>query len=309
MLNIVLLSLLGAFICFIVSNSYVLLRASKGERKEKLKENLLYTTIIFFVDIVLIAVLFYVCSFTQTIVSLIINMWSILLFNVLINFFRRVFTDIDIDIGTDMDININYNFHTNCILCVISLILLLSGKIITPAQNFIYTYNEDDIEVAYIVSSGELMAKTSLNLERYSLVILKPEIRKVKEEFVAIYKIERRESFRGKVEYIPGYGIQYSGESIQFVTKRSYFDTSLYNSRDTKRMIRRNYPTVILLDSKFDIDDELNPFQIYLYRENLYYAKEGSYGVITIDLQNGSIQKYSNDEIPIWVDFISSIPK
>ncbi len=111
--------------------------------------------------------------------------------------------------------------------------------------------------------------------------------------------------------YIPGYFIQEEGELPKLVQNRIYYVTSYVNGRDVLRTIRRKYPTVILGDHKFDIDDNWNPYEVYVYRESMYASNGEDYGLIILNLKDGTSQKYpiSEGKIPSWVDFETNYPR
>lgn len=135
----------------------------------------------------------------------------------------------------------------------------------------------------------------------------KSGMRKVNNEDVLVYHVSDKKS----EQYIPGYVIQKDGKSPEVIQKRIYFDESFYFGKDAKRAVRKKYQTEILGKHMFDIDDEYNPYEIFLYRENLLFSDGGDYGIIVLNLNDGTSEKYSESsgEIPEWVDFKSTYPR
>lgn len=95
------------------------------------------------------------------------------------------------------------------------------------------------------------------------------------------------------------------------ITKRIYFDPSYLNKKDALRTVRRAYPTVYIGGSKFDVDDDYNPYFVYEYRENFFYSNGDDYGLIILNMQDGTINKYtaSFGDIPDWIDFETTYPR
>lgn len=142
--------------------------------------------------------------------------------------------------------------------------------------------------------------------------IAKPEMRKVGSNDIAVYEVSNINTANNLTEYIPGYFIQKSADSLpSFIQKRYYYSTSYIGRRDALRTVRRKYPTAIIGDSKFDIDDDFNPYQIFLYRENLSHSNGSDYGIIVLNLKDGSSEMYpaAEDNTPSWVDFSSTYPR
>ena len=137
--------------------------------------------------------------------------------------------------------------------------------------------------------------------------IEKSGMRKVNDEDVLVYHVSDKKS----EQYIPGYVSQKDGKSPEVIQKRIYFDESFYFRKDAKRVVRKKYQTEILGKHMFDIDDEYNPYEIFLYRENLLFSDGGDYGIIVLNLNDGTSEKYSESsgEIPEWVDFKSTYPR
>lgn len=198
-------------------------------------------------------------------------------------------------------------------LGVISFLFWASG-LFAPQQNLVYIHDMENIDIAYTISSDEILARVELKVDnninwREKYIIDAPEMRKVAGKDVAVYQIhDNTES--SNTEYIPGYAIKEADKFPEFVNKRIYFDTSYCFERDVLRRIRKEYPTLVIGSHKFDIDDDWNPYEIFEYREKFYSSNgEDDYGIITIDLRDGTCKSYKAGEIPDWVDFKTTEPK
>ena len=136
-------------------------------------------------------------------------------------------------------------------------------------------------------------------------------MRQVNGKNITVYKVENKVGNLNDTEYIPGYFIQEEGEIPKLISKRIYYDTSYVNKKDALRTIRRKYPTVILGDHKFDIDDNWNPYEVFVYRESMYSSNGEDYGLIILNLKDGTSEKYPVHEgkIPSWVDFETNYPR
>lgn len=198
-------------------------------------------------------------------------------------------------------------------LGVISLLFWVSG-FFAPQQNLVYIHDMENVDIAYTISSDEILARMELKVDnsiyfRDKYEIDTPEMRRIAGKDVAVYPI-RNKGGENTTEYIPGYAIKEADKLPEFVSKRIYFDTSYVLGRDALRRIRKEYPTLIIGSHKFDIDDDWNPYEIYEYREKFYTSNgEDDYGIITIDLRDGTCQKYKAGEVPDWVDFKTTQPK
>lgn len=135
-------------------------------------------------------------------------------------------------------------------------------------------------------------------------------MRKVNGDDIAVYHIKNNWGQNlGNAEYIPGYAIQKSGKLPEMVNKRKYFDTSFTNKRDALRTIRRKYQTETIGNHKFDLGDDYNLYEIFEYREDLFYSNGNNYGIIILNLVDGTSEKYTVDKIPYWVDFTTTYPR
>lgn len=81
-----------------------------------------------------------------------------------------------------------------------------------------------------------------------------------------------------------------------------YMPSALFNEK-LSRKLRFKYPTAIFGDSKFEIDNDGNPYWITpIYKYTGINLKTRVAGVIILDPITGDSKKYKMDEIPVWVD-------
>lgn len=298
MLKILPLSFIGALIC---TGVFVALIALIYRSWKEICERIGFFIFTFLVEFLWMSTFLYFTCKPQTIFTVIMWMWPALIADLIVAFFK----DFDVEYGKIL-----------IALTVISAIVCISTAF-GPVQNLIYKQDMQNVDITYAVSSDEILAKVELTIdnsdfrERYE--IDSPEMRHVNGEDIAVYHISdvQAEGFNGSTEYIPGYAIQKKNELPQIVTKRIYFDTSYIHSKDALRTIRRKYPTVIIGNHKFDIDDDGNPYEIYEYRENYFSTDGKDYGLIILNLMDGTCEKYSavENKVPSWVDFETTYPR
>lgn len=81
-----------------------------------------------------------------------------------------------------------------------------------------------------------------------------------------------------------------------------YMPSALFNEKLTRKL-RFLYPTTILGDSKFEIDNEGTPYWITpTYKYTGINMKTKVTGVVILNPVTGDAKKYNIDEIPSWVD-------
>ena len=301
MLGCFLFSFWGAVICAMMISAIVFFITRKDGYRRK-NTMLTWAIVIFVTEFVMLMIVFYCLCLPQTLVTLMTYVWVPLLIIIL---FYNLFIKDNVSTAEPLVI---------LVVAVISAVFCLGSRC-APVQNLIYVHDMKDVDVAYAISSDEVLAKMELQIDnskfadRYS--IESPEMRQVDGKNVAVYHIKNNEDNMVNTEYIPGYAIQEANELPKIVSKRIYFDTSYFTKKDALRTIRRKYPTVILGDHKFDIDDNWNPYEVYEYRENLFYTNGKDYGLIILNLRDGTCEKYpaSKNEIPSWVDFETTYPR
>lgn len=293
MLNILLWSFLGALVCTILTMVLPIIKDRKG-----LDIRLKFSILTFAIDFFYMVIFLYVSCNSQTYLTVIMYMFPALVVNAVIMY------------ATGNQIEGNFNI----ILAVISFVLCFI-QFAFPVQKLVYVHDMENVDVTYTISSEELIARTELKIgnnngtwkNKYSAC--EPEMRKVNGRNIAVYEIKESYGEIGSTEYIPGYAIQEKDGSIKIISKRIYFSISYENSKDALRTVRRKYPTVIIGDHKFDIDDNWNPYEVFMYRESFFSSDGKDYGLIILNLMNGTSKKYPMDKVPSWVDFKSTYPR
>jgi len=112
--------------------------------------------------------------------------------------------------------------------------------------------------------------------------------------------------FSNKKEGIKGYITVNSvdGESnLQKLEKGMKYMPSAYFNENLKRKLRFDYPTTIFGNSKFEIDNNNNPYWITpTYKYTGIGLKTKVTGVVILDPITGNTKKYNINEVPTWVD-------
>lgn len=300
MLNILILSFIGALICTIVTSGVGLIihRSDYTYFDDRVK----YMIASFIIDFIYMMLLLYLSCLELTIFAVIRWMWPILIFDI---FILLIWC------------NDEYELKSTCTLALLSGLICLSVNF-APVQNLIFAHDMKNVDISYAVTSDEILAKIDLKIdnsvyERDRFGVASPEMRLVDGKYIAVYHIVDAQAHNGSsnAEYIPGYAIQEKGKLPEIVPCRIYFDTSFINSRDALRTVRRKYKTEVIGNYKFDIDDDGNPYEIFEYRENLYSSNGNDYGLIILNLNDGTSEKYpvSENNIPEWVDFVTTYPR
>lgn len=298
MLKTLLVSFIGALI-YTAILAVVVAVVDKSIRA--ICEKIGYLAISFGVEFIWMILFLYVTCKPQTIFTVLSWMWPALIVNLVVLYFFD---------GEE------YEYIPVIVLAVISGTVCLS-TIFGPVQNLIYAHDMENVDVTYAISSDEILANVELKIdnsnwkEKYS--VDSPEMRKIGEKDVAVYHISdaNAEDIGKRTEYIPGYAIQEEGEFPKIVSKRIYFDTSYVNKKDALRTIRRKYATLVIGKHKFDIDDSWNPYMVYEYRENVFSSNGEDYGLIILNLMDGTCEKYPafENKTPSWVDFKTTYPR
>ncbi len=83
---------------------------------------------------------------------------------------------------------------------------------------------------------------------------------------------------------------------------------SAYFSEDAFRCIRKKYPTLLLSNLHFEIDENGKPFYVVSIMENTIslFGGETVVGCITLDPITGETAKYELKDIPKWIDVVFS---
>lgn len=78
-------------------------------------------------------------------------------------------------------------------------------------------------------------------------------------------------------------------------------------SRNVKRHLRKNYPTLMFRDPSFEVDDTGHPHYVATTYENKFlFTQQEPSGVIILDAVTGETSAYALDEMPTWMDRIYS---
>ncbi len=302
MLNILWLSAIAALIGAIPSVVGIIATFCEKETYNTPYVEKKVTSLIVFVCLsyLFMCILLYTFCLPQNVLIVIMWMWPILLLNFFVLACHSVYTSELICTG---------------ILLAVSVVTCLSSLLL-PVQNMIYIHDTKNIDVSYSISSDEVLARMDISIlnggrtsatDKYA--VDSPEMRKIDGKDIAVYHIKDRSQEDDYSEYIPGYIILEEGENPKVISKRIYFDYSYVHKKDALRTVRRAYPTVWIGDHKFDVDDDYNPYEVYEYRENLFFSTGEDYGIIVLNLQDGTATKYTANEVPSWVDFKTTYPR
>lgn len=294
---------LGA-ICAIIGAIPTLIGIFRNKNDKPYVKNRIITGIVFFIlDFFWMVILLYTSCKTETLLTMVMWSWPALLINLIFVLLFQNYDEIEM-------VGLAILPVISGMLCIVSLF--------GPVQKLIYVHDMENVEVAYTVSSDEILAKIDLSIlnganynTRDKYTIDEAEMRKIDGKDMTVYHIGNKDNTGNYSEYIPGFAVMEKGEMPKVISKRMYFDYSYINSKDALRTVRRKYPNIYIQDSKFDIDDKYIPYQIYAYRENLLYSNGKDYGVIILNLQDGTSERYQigNEEFPDWLDFKTTYPR
>lgn len=298
MLGILLLSFVGAFVCTAITEGIGLIVYRKYDNE--LGRRILCIIASFILDLIYMVTVFDIFRQELTVLGIARYIWPILILDCIIIRFVMKYAD--------------YGFISTIILAIISLIICISGEF-APVQYLIYAHDIENVDISYAAPSSEILGK--IDVKTYNngcgrkYYVENPEIRFVNGKYIAVFHIGESILTDIHLEYIPGYAIQEEGKNPEIVPSRIYFDTSFTDDRDALRVVRRKYKTEVIGEHKFDIDDDGNPYEIFAYRENLYFSNGEDYGLIILNLNDGTSEKYpvSENQIPEWVDFETTYPR
>ncbi len=112
-------------------------------------------------------------------------------------------------------------------------------------------------------------------------------------------------------EGIPGYvtvdPVSMSAEYVRLEEGMIYVP-SAYFLQDANRYIRIHYPTALLDNAHFEIDEEGNPYYICtVYKRTIgLFGGRTVAGAILLDPVTGELTRYGVDEVPGWIDLVYS---
>jgi len=114
--------------------------------------------------------------------------------------------------------------------------------------------------------------------------------------------------FQNRVSGIPGY-IQVNvtdpnDVSLVDLAQGIIYSPSAYFDQDLLRHVRFSYRTEILRDFSFEIDDQGRPFYVIsvVEPEIGWFTGLDTQAVIIVDAISGDMNKFSLEELPLWVD-------
>lgn len=114
---------------------------------------------------------------------------------------------------------------------------------------------------------------------------------------------------KNKKTGIPGYVLVSPVDmSAEYVTldKNMKYVPSAYFSKNLTRHIRFHYPTKLVHNTYFEIDEEGNPYYIATVYDNTIglFGGKDIVGAILVNPVNGDMNYYDVSEIPSWVDIV-----
>lgn len=110
---------------------------------------------------------------------------------------------------------------------------------------------------------------------------------------------------------IPGYVIVNPVDmsaDYKSLNEGMYYVPSAYFSKDLYRHIRFRYPSLLVDNIHFEIDEEGNPWyvgSVYDHTIGLFGGKKVT-GALIIDPVSGEMQKYALADVPVWADIVIS---
>jgi hypothetical protein len=95
-------------------------------------------------------------------------------------------------------------------------------------------------------------------------------------------------------------------EEAKFVEVKEgikYLESGLLN-RNLSRYIWMHYPTSLITEHSFEIDDEGNPYWVASVYDNEVglFSGQNPIGVVLVNAVNGDINRYDMKDVPTWVD-------
>lgn len=302
MLKILFFAMVAAFISIIPW--LIGIRKCKKAREE-CKGSITGLIISFILSFIYMLVFFYCSCKAQTLLTTIMYMWPTLIIGL------GVLILVDNKYQSDHHVNV-FRPEPFGVMLGISISILIASGIIAPVQKLIYVHDTEDGDTSYMISASKVLDEADVNTGS-GYYIGAPKKRDIGGKNVAVYQICNNSIFNNLSEYIPGFILKEKNQKAQFIPKRIYFDPSYFNTKDALRTVRRKYSNIYIVgEGKFDVDDEYNPYWIYPYREKSFFSNGKDYGIIILDMKEGTVEKYpahESDKIPQWVDFKTTVPK
>lgn len=142
--------------------------------------------------------------------------------------------------------------------------------------------------------------------DEYTLISVKDELYRVSPlEYQDVYKW-----FQNRNDGIPGFikvnVTDPNDVELVQLEEGMIYSPSAYLNQNLERLVRLRYPTELMQDYSFELDDDGKPYWVistYLPSIGLYGGNDAN-GVIIVDPVNGDMEKYSIEDAPEWVDRI-----
>lgn len=107
----------------------------------------------------------------------------------------------------------------------------------------------------------------------------------------------------GSVGYVMVDVVTEEAKFVEVEEGIKYLESGLLN-RNLSRYIWMHYPTSLITDYSFEIDDEGNPYWVASVYDNEVglFSGQNPIGVVLVNAVNGDINRYDIKNVPTWVD-------
>lgn len=122
-------------------------------------------------------------------------------------------------------------------------------------------------------------------------------------EYAGFFKWENNKA-NGVVGYVMVDPVSMSAEFVE--TQGMKYVPSAYFSENAERYVWKKYPTLLLSNLHFEIDENANPYYVASIYDHTISLFGGTVvtGCVVLDPISGEIEKYDCDNIPKWVDVV-----
>lgn len=218
-------------------------------------------------------------------------------------------------------------------LVVVLILLALTGAKIFNAKKYygqlkvengtmeefekVFNYDTGDVklpildsELAFKLAQSKISqygAQYTIDFDNFTLISV---TRNGEDKLVRIAPLEYSNFFvslnrynQGTVGYIEVDVITKEAKIVEFSDGLKYMPSSIFG-KDLDRHVRFAYPTEIVNNKYFEIDDEGNPYWIFptIKKQIGVFHGETAKGVIVVNPINGECNRYNLGEEPAWVD-------
>ncbi len=218
-------------------------------------------------------------------------------------------------------------------LIVVLILLALTGAKIFNAKNYygqlnvqtgtmeefeeVFNYDSGDVklpildsELAFKLAQSKISqygAQYTIDFDNFTLISV---TRDGEDKLVRIAPLEYSNFFvslnrynQGTVGYIEVDVITKEAKIVEFEDGLKYMPSSIFG-KDLDRHVRFAYPSEIVNNKYFEIDDEGNPYWIFptIKKEIGVFHGETAKGVIVVNPISGECNRYNLGEEPEWVD-------